>query len=95
MDREYVTSRYKEGEAYTIPYRSLLPVGYSNVLVAGRTISCDREMMASIRVMPACFATGEAAGTAAALCSGLNASCKQLDVTMLQRQLTKQGAILA
>jgi hypothetical protein len=94
-DREYVTSKYKEGEAYSIPYRSLLPIGYSNVLVAGRTISCDRAMMASIRVMPACFATGEAAGTAAALCSSLNISSKQLDITLLQSQLTRQGAILA
>ncbi len=94
-DREYVTSKYKEGEAYAIPYRSLIPVGFSNLLVAGRTISCDRAMMASIRVMPACFATGEAAGTAAALCSSLNISTKQLEVTLLQNQLTKQGAILA
>lgn len=94
-NREYVTSKYKEGEAYSIPYRSLIPIGFTNLLVAGRTISCDREMMASIRVMPACFATGEAAGTAAALCSRLNISSKQLDITLLQGQLTKQGAILA
>jgi hypothetical protein len=94
-DREYVTSKYKEGEAYTIPYRSLIPIGYSNLLVAGRTISCDRAVMASIRVMPACFATGEAAGTSAALCARLNISCRQLDITLLQSQLTKQGAILA
>ncbi len=93
-DREYVTSKYKEGEAYTIPYRSLLPIDFSNVLVAGRTISCDRAMMASIRVMPACFATGEAAGTAAALCTSLNISTKKLDINLLQRKLTEQGAIL-
>jgi hypothetical protein len=95
VDREYITSKYMEGEAYSIPYRSLIPIGYSNLLVAGRTISCDRAMMASIRVMPACFATGQAAGTAAALCSRLNISSNQLDITLLQSHLTKQGAILA
>jgi hypothetical protein len=93
-DREYVTSRYQEGEAYSIPYRSLIPVGYSNVLVAGRTISCDRAMMASIRVMPACFATGEAAGTAAALCCRAEIDCKQLNIEEIQKQLTIQGAVL-
>lgn len=94
-DREYVTSRYQEGEAYTIPFRSLLPVGFSNLFVAGRTISCDRAMMASIRVMPACFATGEAAGTAAALCHKKKLVSTKLDIKELQHQLTKQGAILA
>ena len=94
-DLEYVTSRYQEGEAYSIPYRSLLPIGISNLLVAGRTISCDRAMMASVRVMPACFATGEAAGTAAALCNKNNLQCKQVKIQELQKQLTLQGAILA
>ncbi len=94
-DREYVTSKYQEGEAYTIPYRSLIPIGSNNLLVAGRTISCDRSMMASVRVMPACFATGEAAGTAAALCCNSNIFCKQLDIKQLQSRLIQQGAILA
>src|SRR5439155_1307131 len=46
------------------------------------------------RQIPPCIATGEAAGTAAALAvkSGLNV--KQLDVPVLQRQLRAQGAIL-
>jgi hypothetical protein len=94
-DREYVTSRYQEGEAYTIPYRSLLPIGFSNLIVAGRMISCDRAVMGSVRVMPACFATGEAAGTAAALCHNKRLPYAKLDIKELQHQLTKQGAILA
>ncbi len=59
--------RYQPGETYGIPYRSLLPVGLDNVLVAGRCISADRYMQSSIRVMPCCLLTGQAAGTAAFL----------------------------
>lgn len=58
---------YKKGESYGIPYRSLVPKSFSNALVAGRCMGTDRKMQASIRVMPGCFITGQAAGTAAAL----------------------------
>lgn len=94
-DREYVTSRYKTGEAYSIPYRSLLPVGFENLIAAGRIISSDRAMMASLRVMPACFATGEAAGAAAALCIKEEVDFRQLQVHKLQVVLRGQGAVLA
>jgi len=60
------TYRYKKGESYGIPLRSLIPVSFDNVLVAGRCIGTDQPMQASVRVMPGCFITGEAAGKAAA-----------------------------
>ena len=67
FEEEYASLRYKEGESYGIPYRALIPVSFSNVLVAGRCVGTDRKMQASIRVMPGCYITGQAAGTAAAL----------------------------
>jgi hypothetical protein len=67
FQQEYETMRYKAGESYGIPYRSLIPVSFKNALVAGRCMGTDRQMEASIRVMPGCFLTGYAAGTAAAL----------------------------
>lgn len=51
-----------------IPLRSLKPAGTDCLFVAGRCISADHEAQASIRVMGTCFATGEAAGNAAASC---------------------------
>lgn len=65
------TSHYyfKPGEYYTIPYRSLIPKGMENLLVAGRCISATHEAQASIRVMPIVATLGEAAGRAAALCA--------------------------
>ena len=59
--------RYKKGESYGIPYRSLIPISFDNALVAGRCMGTDQKMQASIRVMPGCFITGQAAGAAAAL----------------------------
>lgn len=59
--------RYAPGETYGIPFRCLLPRGLSNVLVAGRCASFDRNVFASVRVMPNCMAMGEAAGICAAL----------------------------
>lgn len=61
------SARYGKGESYGVPYRTLTPKGLHNVLVAGRCISADRAVQASVRIMPACMTTGEAAGIAAHL----------------------------
>ena len=55
------------GDNYEIPYRSLVPKGSKNLLVAGRPIGATHVAHASLRIMPACTGIGEAAGTAAAL----------------------------
>ena len=66
IDIEKRIAHYDKGEAHGIPYRCLTPRGLRNVLVAGRSISCERIVHGSIRVMPVCLAMGEAAGMAAA-----------------------------
>lgn len=53
---------------YDIPYRCLLPRGVDNLLVAGRAISADHTAHSSLRIQPTCYAIGQAAGTAAAIC---------------------------
>lgn len=59
--------RYPDGNRPTgIPLRCLQPLGIERLWVAGRCISTDHEAQASTRVMGTCFATGEAAGRAAA-----------------------------
>ena len=57
----------RDGLAYDIPYRCLLPRGLANVIAAGRCLSSDRGANGSARVMGTCLATGQAAGIAAAL----------------------------
>ena len=50
-----------------LPYRMLMPEGIDNLLVAGRCASMTHDGQSAARVSGACFAMGEAAGTAAAL----------------------------
>lgn len=60
--------KFPDGNRPTqIPLGALRPAGLSNVWTAGRCISCDHEAQASLRVIATCMATGQAAGTAAAI----------------------------
>lgn len=86
---------YGPGESHGIPYRCLTPRGLRNVLVAGRSISCDRRVLGSVRVMPVCLAMGEAAGIAAALAAGqTDADVHAVDVAVLRGRLRAEGAYL-
>ncbi len=85
--------RYKDGESYGIPYRSLIPESFSNVLVAGRCIGTDRHMQASVRVMPGCFITGQAAGIAASIAKDTG-NTRNVDIALLQEKLAAIGAYL-
>ena len=60
--------RYPEGgRPAGIPLGCLMPEGIEGLFTAGRCLSSDHEAQASIRVMGTCFATGQAAGMAAAI----------------------------
>ena len=85
--------RYRPGESYGIPYRALIAKSFDNVLVAGRCIGSDRKMQASVRVMPSCFITGQAAGTAAAL-SVKGGDVRGVPTDILRERLVKDGAIV-
>lgn len=85
---------FGEGEYYTIPYRSLLPKEYDNLLVAGRCISATHEAQASVRIMPICCCMGEAAGTSVAIAHKTNKNVHTVDVKALQGKLKENGAVL-
>ena len=74
-----------------LPYGSILPQRVENLLVAGRCISAEEEAMGQLRLIPVCSATGEAAGTAAALAIHNEISPRRIDVSILQKTLEKQG----
>lgn len=86
--------RYGKGENYGIPYRSLLPQKLSNAYVAGRCISTDRYMQGSVRVMPGCFITGQAAGMAASIAIDKKTETRGVSVKELQQRLKAIGAYL-
>lgn len=79
---------------YNIPYRCMIPEGCDNLLVAGRCICGSSEAAASYRVMPACMAMGQAAGTAAAIALDSGVSPENVDVQKLRRTLIEQGAVI-
>ncbi len=90
------TSHYyfKDGEYYSIPYRSLLPKEITNLLVAGRNISATHEAQASIRIMPICACLGQAAGTAIAIAHKTGKDTHTLSIPLLKETLKANGAAI-
>jgi hypothetical protein len=77
-----------------IPYRSLLPKGVENMLVACRAFSSDQEVNNFFNLIPHCIAFGEAAGTAAALAINKDVTPRKLDFSTLRKQLIAQNVPL-
>ena len=90
---EHKGYRLQKGESYGIPYRSLTAAGLRNLLVAGRCICTDRYLQSSVRVMPGCFITGQAAGVAAAE-SCAHGDVHRVEVRAVQKKLLEMGAYL-
>lgn len=91
VDNDDPTFTLERGAKYfDIPIATLRPQGYKNLWCAGRTISSDLTASASIRVMGTGFATGHAAGVAAALSRGKD----DYDTGAIRAELTRQGALV-
>ncbi|CAM3904735.1 FAD-dependent oxidoreductase [Cohnella lubricantis] len=84
----------REGGAYDIPYRCLVPQQVTNLLLAGRCISTTHEAQATTRLTPSCMAIGQAAGTAAALAVSYQCSNSEVPIEALQKRLVEQRAEL-
>lgn len=78
---------------FPIAYRSILPKGIDNMLVAGRSLgapdTCD-----TFRLICPCFVTGEAAGVAAALAAAKGVAPRALTASEVQKALRKANAWL-
>ncbi|MCE5216416.1 FAD-dependent oxidoreductase [bacterium] len=81
----------RDGGTYGVPYRALLPVGLGNLLVAGMMITSDHEAHMSTRNTVCCMGQGQAAGTAAALCSKQACSARELPYPELREVLERDG----
>ena len=79
---------------FHIPYRIMLPKNCENIIVAGRCVSASRIAIGAIRPTAQCMAMGEAAGVAASLAVKGNVGPKNIDVSMLRKILTDNGAII-
>jgi hypothetical protein len=84
----------RDGLAYGIPFRALIPLGVENLLVAGRMLSVDISAHNSTRNTVCCMICGQAAGTAAALSVKRNRQPRTLDTAELQETLYKASVLL-
>ena len=76
---------------FQIPLDALRADGIDNLWLGGRLIGADAATFGSVRVMGTAFATGHAAGVAAAVAAGGGTE----DVTgRIQKLLLQQGAML-
>lgn len=74
-----------------IPFSCLIPKKIGNLLVAGRCISYERDLLNPMRGITICITTGQATGVAAALACRDNVAFDDLDIETLRRVLRKQG----
>lgn len=96
---EYVQPSHKKelkvaGGFMRIPYRCLIPKGAYNLIVAGRCIAADGQAMGPARIMSTCMATGQAAGTAAAMTLVHGCGFKELDPKLLRERLRRDHGIV-
>jgi hypothetical protein len=90
---EFVFQRNPRG-FNQLPYRMLVPAKVDNLLVAGRCASMTHRAQSAARVSGACFAMGQAAGTAAHLALQHGTVVGEVDTKKLQEALEANGAWL-
>jgi 2-polyprenyl-6-methoxyphenol hydroxylase-like FAD-dependent oxidoreductase len=79
---------------FGVPYGCLVAEGLENLLIAGRCISSTHEANGSVRITATCFATGEAAGVAAAIAARQGVAASEVMVAGLRQRLRDRGAII-
>lgn len=84
----------KRDTRYMLPFGTLYNKEFPNILAAGRIISAEGEGWQITRVIPVCAVSGQAAGTAAALCAKDGCTVDKLSVSKLQQQLQKDRVLL-
>jgi hypothetical protein len=83
-----------EGEEWHIPYGTLVPRKVDNLLTAGRCMSAALKTADNIRLIPVCFATGHAAGVAAAVAAKDGCRPRDVELPKVQQILKAQDAYL-
>ena len=79
--------------AFPVCYRQILPKKVDNLLCAGRCLG-KGDTIDTFRLIAPCFATGQAAGTAAALAAKKGTAPRALAYAELRGELLRQGVYL-
>ena len=72
----------------------LVPQRIDNLLATGRCVSGESKLADYLRIIPTCFVTGHAAGSAAALAIQHGCPPRHVEVPKLQTLLKEQNAYL-
>ena len=80
----------KRGPVYEVPFKTLFSKKIKNLIVAGRCTSVTDGMWDIMRVIPCCAVTGQAAGTAAAICDDFT----KINMVEYQNILKQNGVVL-
>ena len=92
-DGHYTCVKLPQKEWYTIPYRSLIPIGISNLLIAGRSICSSHVAQSSFRIMPVTTCIGEAAGLAVSLACEKGSDVRDIEIVDLHKKMNKYGCL--
>ncbi len=87
-------TRLSQMKIHQVTYRALLPVKIDGLLAAGRCISATHVGAASGKSMGNCFATGHAAGIAAAIATSKRQIPREVEVKSIQNMLMADGVDL-
>lgn len=87
-------TRMAQMKIHQVPYRALVPDQLDGLLAAGRCISATHVGLSAGKSMGNCFATGHAAGIAAALASQQKKAPRDLSVKHIQTLLANDGVDL-
>jgi hypothetical protein len=79
------------GRYFHVPYRSMLPKKFDNLLVTGRNIGGDRDSHCAVRNMMCCAVSGQGAGVATAVSLKTDATVQRVDIKAVRKELLRQG----
>ena len=91
MQRIHFPDTVARGRDYYTPYRSLLPKGVEQLIVAGRHYSATPQAQKISREIPPCMSMGQAAGVAAAIAVERGIRLRDVPVEQICDKVRGQG----
>jgi hypothetical protein len=79
---------------YEFPYEALLDAKLKNIIAAGRIVAAEGAGWEMIRLIPASVFTGQVAGTVAALAIKAGTNLHDVDISVLQKNLSATGIMI-
>jgi hypothetical protein len=91
IQRVHFPDTVARGRDYYTPYRSLLPKGVDQLIVAGRHYSATEQAQKISREIPPCMSMGQAAGVAAAIAVEHGIKLRDVPVEQICDKVRDQG----